>query len=146
MPEIDPGTPLDRPGAPRTSICTKRSTPVRGHFGSSTRPVPCSAGDGLGTSRSRCFFSFLCFAPGCAWTSVPPQVPASGRYCQLRQVSLPIARKCSAQANSRASEVRTPGSFKRTPGSFKRTPGFFKRTPGSFKRTPGSFYRTPGSF
>ena len=22
-PEIDPGTPLDRPGAPRTSICTK---------------------------------------------------------------------------------------------------------------------------
>ena len=24
-PEIDPGTPLDRPGAPRTSICTKIS-------------------------------------------------------------------------------------------------------------------------
>ena len=22
-PEIDPGTPLDRPGGPRTSICTK---------------------------------------------------------------------------------------------------------------------------
>ena len=25
--EMDPGTPLDRPGAPRTSLCTKKSDP-----------------------------------------------------------------------------------------------------------------------
>ena len=59
-PEIDPATPLDRPGAPRTSICTQNQPwrpiqrPFRGVFG-----VYGSWAGGGGLSRRMCLSDAL---------------------------------------------------------------------------------------
>jgi len=58
-PEIDPGIPLDRPGAPRTSICTKKQ-PRRPIL----RPFRCGLGGGV-CFRTHPYHSHSqCLGPG----------------------------------------------------------------------------------
>ena len=142
-PEIAPGTPLDRPGAPRTSICTK-SQPRRPIL----KPFRCGLGGGyvfgrshetlrvikIGTHtwrRSRVFFPFCQHPHACGdekvsrlatcCTEPPASEPKTGdsprKNCRLKAELPPSEPKTvdSPRKNSRLKErCGSSSSFRRT--------------------------------